>query len=178
MSSGSRRHTEHGWFVLRPRPVHSRLVGAGMNDCCLLAVGSRHVERNAGDAIRLTVPATTAAVRIARVGAAGLGTRLGFTFAEVEELRLAVGEAAASLCEENGDQVLDVTYDIDRDGLRVTLAIDADRSSDGGAAPRTGISALAAAVLDTVVDEWHEDPDGGRVVLRKTPADHDHPDDD
>lgn len=136
------------------------------------------MDRDAGDAIRLTVPATSAAVRIARVGAAGLGTRLGFTFTEVEELRLAVGEAAASLCQDDTQQVLDVSYDIEPDGLRVTLAVEPDVSGNGTATPPTSVSDIAAAVLDTVVDEWHEDREGRRVVLRKAPADRDHPDDD
>jgi hypothetical protein len=128
------------------------------------------MERTVGDLIQLTVPATAAAVRIVRVGAAGLGTRLGFTFAEVEELRLAVGEAAGSLCEETADHVLHVTYDIEPDGLRVTLALEADGSGDGTASPQAHISDLAAAVLDTVVDEWYEES-RGRVVLRKMPSD-------
>lgn len=136
------------------------------------------MDRNAGDAIRLTVPATAAAVRIARVGAAGLGTRLGFTFTEVEELRLAVGEAAASLCQDDTQQILDVSYDIEPDALRVTLEVKPDVSGNGTETPPTSVSEIAAAVLDTVVDEWHEDREGRRVVLRKSPADRDQPDDD
>ncbi len=128
------------------------------------------MEHNDGDVIRLTVPATSAAVRIARVGAAGLGTRLGFTFTEVEELRLAVGEAAAQLCDTSTDVAtgtnLMVSYDIEPNGLRVTLALCADGN---GAAVIPAFSDLAATVLDTVVDEWQLDPDGGRVELRKSP---------
>ena len=131
------------------------------------------MEHNNGDAIRLTVPATSAAVRIARVGAAGLGTRLGFTFTEVEELRLAVGEAAALLCDEGTDAELVVSYDIEPEGLRVTLTL-----SPGlrpvPVAPH--LSDMAAAVLDTVVDEWHVEQGGTQVVLRKAPVDHDHDD--
>jgi serine/threonine-protein kinase RsbW len=132
------------------------------------------VERNDGDVIRLTVPATSAAVRIARVGAAGLGTRLGFTFTEVEELRLAVGEAAAQLCDTSTDVGsginLLVSYDIEPNGLRVTLALYAEAD---GEAVIPAFSDLAATVLDTVVDEWHLDPEEGRVELRKSPMDHD-----
>jgi hypothetical protein len=130
------------------------------------------VEHNDGDVIRLTVPATSAAVRIARVGAAGLGTRLGFTFTEVEELRLAVGEAAAQLCDTSTDVGsgidLLVSYGIEPNGLRVTMALCA---SGGGEAVIPAFSDLAATVLDTVVDEWHLDPDGGWIELRKSPMD-------
>ncbi len=132
------------------------------------------MERNDGDVIRLTVPATSAAVRIARVGAAGLGTRLGFTFTEVEELRLAVGEAAAQLCDTRTDEAtgtnLLVSYDIEPDGLKVTMALCAGAD---GEAVIPAFSDLAAAVLDTVVDEWTLDSEEGRVELRKSPMDHD-----
>lgn len=128
------------------------------------------VERNDGDHVRLTVPATSAAVRIARVGAAGLGTRLGFTFSEVEELRLAVGEAAAQLCDAGPQSSLVVAYDIEPDGLRVTLSLTA---GPDGAAVVPAFSDLASTVLDTVVDEWALDPDKACITLRKSPADHD-----
>jgi serine/threonine-protein kinase RsbW len=63
------------------------------------------------ESIRLTVPATSAAVRITRAGAAGLATRAGFTYREVEQVRLAVGEAAALLAPDaEGDGTLAVTY--------------------------------------------------------------------
>lgn len=129
------------------------------------------VEHNDGDAIRLTVPATSAAVRIARVGAAGLGTRLGFTFTEVEELRLAVGEAAALLCDERSQATLVVAYEIEPNGLTVTLTL-ADDAAAPIAVPQ--LSDMAAAVLDTVVDEWRVEGGGTQVVLRKSPVDQDH----
>lgn len=127
------------------------------------------MEHNDGDAIRLTMPATSAAARIARVGAAGLGTRLGFTFTEVEELRLAVGEAAALLCDEGSDAMLVVSYDIEPRGLQVTLSLDPE---PGDAPAVTHLSDMATTVLDTVVDEWRMERDGTQMVLRKSPADH------
>lgn len=128
------------------------------------------MERNDGDSVRLTVPATSAAVRIARVGAAGLGTRLGFTFSEVEELRLAVGEAAAQLCDAGPESSLIVSYDIEPNGLKVTLALS---GGPDGAAVVPAFSDLASTVLDTVVDDWVLDPSAASVMLRKAPADHD-----
>ena len=127
------------------------------------------MERNNGDTVRLTVPATSAAVRIARVGAAGLGTRLGFTFSEVEELRLAVGEAAAQLCDAGPESSLVVSYDIEHDGLRVTLALHGGPNGDPVV---PAFSDLASTVLDTVVDSWKLDPVAASVTLRKSPADH------
>ena len=125
------------------------------------------MEPNDGDSIKLTVPATAAAVRITRVGAAGVATRAGFTYREVEEVRLAVGEAAALLAlgengeDEQGAGTLVVVYTVGPGGLSVDLHVE-----DEGGQP-TPISDLAAAVLDASVDEWEASAADRRVVLHK-----------
>jgi len=117
------------------------------------------------DSIRLTVPATSAAVRITRAGAAGLATRAGFTYREVEQLRLAVGEAAALLAPEPaGDGTLAVDYDVAPDSLRIDLRLTGP-AGDGHAV--TTVPEVAAAVLDASVDEWHLLDGGRRLVLVK-----------
>jgi serine/threonine-protein kinase RsbW len=126
--------------------------------------------------IRLTVPATSAAVRITRAGAAGLATRAGFTYREVEQLRLAVGEAAALLAPEpEGDGTLAVDYDVASDSLRVDLRL-TDQSGDGRTV--TAVPEVAAAVLDASVDEWQLLDGGRRLVLLKRLSDLDDGDDD
>jgi hypothetical protein len=126
------------------------------------------------ESIRLTVPATSAAVRITRAGAAALATRAGFTYREVEQLRLAVGEAAALLAPEpEGEGLLAVTYDIVEDGLRVDLRV--------ASAAMAGVAAVpdvAAAVLDNSVDEWRLGDGGRRLVLLKRRVGDDEADDD
>ena len=62
------------------------------------------MEPNDGDSIKLTVPATAAAVRITRVGAAGVATRAGFTYREVEEVRLAGGLSVELRVEDETDR--------------------------------------------------------------------------
>src|SRR4030095_1512148 len=80
--------------------------------------------------IRLTVPATSPAVRIPRGAAAAMATRAGFTSREAEELRLAVGEAAALLAPDpDGDGTLVIGYDVEDETLSVDL-----RLAQGGAA--------------------------------------------
>jgi anti-sigma regulatory factor (Ser/Thr protein kinase) len=108
------------------------------------------------ESIRLTVPATSAAVRIARAGAAAMATRAGFTYREAEELRLAVGEAAALLAP-----------DPDGDGTLVIelLSIDLRLTDHGGAI--FDVPDVAAAVLDASVDTWRLGDDGRRMVLHK-----------
>lgn len=131
------------------------------------------VERNDGDSIRLTVPATAAAVRITRVGAAGLATRAGFTYREVEDVRLAVGEAAAALALGNGVEGegshgrLVVVYTVRPSGLSVELQVEDETDRP---AP---ISELAAAVLDASVDAWETSAADRRIVLHKHRTDTD-----
>jgi len=117
------------------------------------------------------VPAATPAVRIARAGAAGLATRAGFTYHEVEQIQLAVGEAAALLAPEpDGDGTLTVTFDI----TDTALVVGIDLTDPGRTAPvatvaggRAAVPAIAAAMLDAAADEWRVERGGRRIVLRK-----------
>jgi serine/threonine-protein kinase RsbW len=128
------------------------------------------------DSIRLTVPATSAAVRITRAGAAGLATQAGFTYREVEQLRLAVGEAAALLAPEPvGDGMLAVDYEVAPDSLRVDLRLTGP-SGDGHTV--TAVPDVAAAVLDASVDEWQLLDGGRRLVLFKRVSELDDGDED
>ena len=121
------------------------------------------------ESIRLSVPATSAAVRITRAGAAGLATRAGFTYREVEQLRLAVGEAAALLAPEpEGEGTLAVVYDVVPDGLRIELVL-----VPGSAGGVTAVPDVAAAVLDNSVDDWSLADGGRRLVLVKHLSDTD-----
>jgi hypothetical protein len=51
------------------------------------AIGTRD------DHVRLSLPARHEYARIARIGVAALALRMGFTYREIEDLRLAVDEA-------------------------------------------------------------------------------------
>lgn len=114
------------------------------------------------ESIRLTVPATSAAVRIARAGAAAMATRAGFSYREAEELRLAVGEAAALLAPDpDGDGRLVIAYDVDDE----TLSIDLHLTERGDAT--VDVPDVAAAVLDASVDNWRLGDDGRSLVLHK-----------
>jgi serine/threonine-protein kinase RsbW len=114
------------------------------------------------ESIRLTVPATSAAVRIARAGAAAMATRAGFTYREAEELRLAVGEAAALLAPDpDADGTMVIAYDVEDETLSVDLHL-TERD-----AATVDIPDVAAAVLDASVDTWHLGDGGRRIVLHK-----------
>jgi anti-sigma regulatory factor (Ser/Thr protein kinase) len=140
------------------------------------------VELEPTERIRLSVPAATPAVRIARAGAAGLATRAGFTYHEVEQIQLAVGEAAALLAPDpEGDGTLSVIFDIEATGLVVTIEL----VDPGGVGPpvtagpggRDAVPDIAAAMLDAASDTWRIERDGLRIVLRKDLAEPDADDD-
>jgi hypothetical protein len=144
------------------------------------------------DSIHLTVPASSAAVRIARAGAAGLATRAGFTYHEIEQLRLAVGEAAALLAPDPaGDGTLSLTFDVEPESLHIDLYLvdlgsrdpataalpTTGPAADGAAGGRAAVPSIAAAVLDAAVDRWRVTDGGRRLVLDKRAAASDDEDD-
>jgi serine/threonine-protein kinase RsbW len=121
-----------------------------------------------GDRIRLTVPATAASARITRVGAASLATRAGFTYREVEQMRLAVNEATALLAPRPATEGrLVVVYAVRHDALDVEvfrLGGNGDGPPEPGPVP---VSELAALLLDACVEGWEVSPTDGRVALHK-----------
>ena len=138
----------------------------------------RGVDLTSTDSIRLTVPAASAAVRIARAGAAGLATRAGFTYREVEQLQLAVGEAAALLAPEpDGDGTLTLTFDLEADGLRIDLYL-TDPGRAGDSRYVREVPTIAEAVLDAAVDTWGVLDGGRRLALDKRLTDTDDAEDD
>jgi anti-sigma regulatory factor (Ser/Thr protein kinase) len=91
-----------------------------------------------------------------------MATRAGFTYREAEELRLAVGEAAALLAPApDGDGTLVIAYDVEDELLSIDL-----RLTDHGDAI-VDVPDVAAAVLDASVDAWRLGDDGRRMVLHK-----------
>lgn len=101
------------------------------------------------DEVRLAVPATPEFLRLARVTASGVASRLGFTYDEVDDVRLAIDE----LC-------FAVTGGKEQPGwLRLCYAIVGDAMEVRGAAAIsvTGsephLSELSEAILGALVDE-------------------------
>jgi anti-sigma regulatory factor (Ser/Thr protein kinase) len=74
----------------------------------------------APDEVRLAVPATPEFLRLVRVTAAGLGSRLGFNYDQVEDLRLAIDELCFSLSGASGRPgTVHVRFLVDDDTLEV-----------------------------------------------------------
>jgi anti-sigma regulatory factor (Ser/Thr protein kinase) len=120
------------------------------------------------DEVRLAVPARPEFLRLARVTAAGLASRLGFTFDQVEDLRLAIDELCYGLTGNFGRPgTVHVRYLLSED----TLAVEGEGHFDGEVA-KTELSELSEVILTALVDE-HElfvGPDGPRfrMVKRRT----------
>ncbi len=117
------------------------------------------------DEVRLAVPAMPEFLRLARVTAAGLASRLGFSFDEVEDLRLAIDELCYGLTGSTGRSgTVHVRYLLGTD----TLVVEGEGHFDSVARPEP-LSELSKVILTALVDE-HElgiGPDGPTFRLLK-----------
>lgn len=119
------------------------------------------------DTIRMTIPAVLAYVRLPRVAIAGLATRSGFSYDEVEDLRLAVGEVCQVLLEgADRDGTLTIDFAVARGTVRVQVAIDASPGLHEKLAERLAEQILAATVGPVEVDD-----DGRRIAFAMSAAD-------
>src|SRR5882757_3852164 len=101
-----------------------------------------------GVEVRLTMPATPQLLRVARLTAAGLAGRLGFSFDEIEDIKIAVDELCFALVGSRGRKgSLTVTYKLN--GTR--LVIEGEGRFDDPS-PDPAPSELSAQILAAVVD--------------------------
>ncbi|MGH9010235.1 MAG: hypothetical protein ACRDYF_10375 [Acidimicrobiia bacterium] len=121
--------------------------------------------RTGGD-VRLVVPASPEYLRLVRLTAAGMASRLGFTFDEVEDLRIAVDELCFHLLGESDDVIpsdegrtMDLVYSAGADSITIT-----GRTGLSGAVPEP--SDLSEQILDALVDEHEVSGTDGMVTFR------------
>ena len=108
------------------------------------------------DEVRLSVPATPEFLRLARVTATGLASRLGFTFDEVEDLRLAIDELCYSLIGSRGRAgMVELRYVV----LDAALQVEGSGAFDGET-PELSLSELSERILTALVDEHELSNDG------------------
>ena len=121
------------------------------------------------DEVRLAVPARPEFLGLARVTAAGLAGRLGFTYDQVEDIRLAIDEICFGLTGSKGrDGTIEVRFLLGPDGLTVN-----GQGLFAEAAP-VHLSELSEVILSALVDE-HSMGDGAggphfRLVKRRHPG--------
>jgi len=121
--------------------------------------------RTGGD-VRLVVPAAAEYLRLVRLTAAGMASRLGFTFDEVEDLRIAVDELCFHLLGDVGDEdpsaeprTMDLVYSAGADSITIT-----GRTGLSGGIPES--SELSEQILDALVDEHEVTGTNGTILFR------------
>jgi len=121
--------------------------------------------------VRLELPAAPEFLRISRIMAAGVASRVGFTLDEVEDLRIAIDEVCFSMVGPKGRAgTISLRYRLDADNLVVEGA---GRFSDG-LSNEPVVSALSNQILAAVVDECElsagEEGPRFRLVKRHRPS--------
>jgi hypothetical protein len=115
------------------------------------------------DTVRLRLPAGTDYGRVARVTTAAIARRHGFTYREVEDLRLAIDEAIIALLDDRDPgAAVDVTYEVDGERVAITVDGAADR-------PPEAVDRFHT-IVTTLVDRADLDVGAGRARLEKRAA--------
>ena len=103
--------------------------------------------------VELRLPAESAYVAVLRMTTAGLAARLDFTLDDIEDLRMAVGEACALVLEHadsGGD--LYANFDLSDGSIRVSVSADSSKQGDPDQ-DSFGWQVLTALTSDVVTSE-------------------------
>ncbi len=102
--------------------------------------------------VELRLPAESAYVAVLRMTTAGLAARLDFTLDDIEDLRMAVGEACALVLEHadpGGD--LYANFDLSDGSIRVSVSADSRSAADADK-DSFGWQVLTALTSDVVTE--------------------------
>jgi serine/threonine-protein kinase RsbW len=114
------------------------------------------------DEVQLVMPADPEFLRLARVTAMGLASRLSFTIDEIDDLRIAIDELLFGLIGNKGRPGrVTMTYSLVEAGLEVRAS---GSFEDGEATP--GLTELSELILDAVADEHELTADGPSPTFR------------
>ena len=115
--------------------------------------------------IRLALPAEPEYGRLARITASSLALRLGFTYAQIEDLRLAIDETIILLLRPEGTTgEITLTFTVERTGLVIDALSTA--GADQAWIDQGALGRFEAIVGDTV-DAFEVDEHGHHVHLVK-----------
>ena len=110
--------------------------------------------------VELRLPADSAYVSVLRQTAAGLASRLDFALSNIEDLRIAVGEACAlALPEADEDSSLTAEFYLSSSQLTVSVAV------TGAQAQAPDHESFAWQVLDTLAAGASAEVDDGRLAI-------------
>lgn len=119
----------------------------------------------ATDEVLLRIPAQPEYGRIVRVGAAALGIRQGLSFAEIDDLRLAIDEAVILLLTAAPTETeISAVFRFDDGRLELELACTEPAVLTDGAIGRF------ATATGSLIDDYDIEPARGWLRLRKTPV--------
>ncbi len=119
------------------------------------------------DTIRMTIPAVLAYVRLPRVAIAGLATRSGFSYDEVEDLRLAVGEVCQVLLDgADREGTLEIAFAVSRGSMEVEVLASGPAGRNDGVGEK-----MAEQILNATVGKVEISDEGRRITFRKAASD-------
>jgi hypothetical protein len=119
---------------------------------------ARFVDR---DEIRLSLPALFRYGRVARLAVTGLASRNGYSYDDVEDLRIAIGELFGLLVpDEHADERLELTCFLRPDSLEIVAV-----RRPGG--PLAKVTDLSRQILAAVTDTAEIDVAAGRIRVVK-----------
>ncbi|MBA3780642.1 anti-sigma factor [Nocardioides sp. InS609-2] len=113
--------------------------------------------------VELRLPADGAYASVLRTTAAGLAARLDFTMDDIEDLRIAIGEASAMVLPD-ADPESDLTCVFFLEPRRMTIEVVVDSAEP----PEPDLDSFAWQVLSTLATEAEVLTDGGRLRVRLT----------
>jgi len=120
----------------------------------------RRVDQQASERITLSVPGRPEYVVVVRLAAAAIAGRMAFSYDEIEDLKVAVGEVCTAAILEGGPEV-NVFFDVGRDRLAVEVRHRPDRQ---GRPPRE--EELDKLLVRVLMDQVATEMDGAERVTR------------
>jgi serine/threonine-protein kinase RsbW len=118
------------------------------------------VEAEAAERITLSVPGRPEYVVVVRLAAAAIAGRMAFSYDEIEDLKVAVGEVCTAAILEGGQEV-NVLFDVGRDRLVVE---ERHRPEEAGRPRKEGD--LEKLLVRVLMDQVTTEMDGTERVTR------------
>ena len=117
------------------------------------------------DTISVSIPASPEYLKVVRLIAAGLASRLRFTIDDIEDLKIAVDELSAYLTGAQGREgTLDIIFDVHDDRIE----IGGTGHFTPGTKVRTDLTDMSRMILQTVVDSATLEQQNGAPTFRLT----------
>lgn len=119
--------------------------------------------------VTLAVPADPRLIRVVRLAVSGLASELGFSLDEIEDLKLAIGEACNDRLEHAAGATLTVRFSYGAGALTAEVAGDGPDADGAGGVGEDDPSGFALALVEALTDRVERQVDGaGVTVLRMT----------